>query len=54
MEKFDVYFFDCDGVLYEGETALPFAGDTIKRLRVLGRKVYFITNGSGYSRVTIA
>jgi arabinose operon protein AraL len=36
--------FDLDGTLYVGETALPGAGEVVKRLRQVGMKVLFITN----------
>jgi ribonucleotide monophosphatase NagD (HAD superfamily) len=30
MDKFDTYFFDCDGVLLEGLKPLPFASEVIR------------------------
>jgi 4-nitrophenyl phosphatase len=54
MEGFDNYFFDWDGVLFEGEHPLPFAGETIAALRRAGKRIYFLTNASGFSRQGVA
>ncbi len=45
------YVFDLDGVLYLGETAIPHAAEAVTRLTGAGRKVYFLTNNSGRTRM---
>ena len=45
-----VYVFDLDGVLYLGDTAIPYAAEAVRRLQSAGRQVYFLTNNSGKTR----
>ncbi len=45
-----VYVFDLDGVLYLGDTAIPYASDAVNRLLGAGKQVYFLTNNSGKTR----
>ncbi len=45
-----VYVFDLDGVLYLGDTAIPYAADAVSRLLENGKRVYFLTNNSGKTR----
>ncbi|HUQ17491.1 MAG TPA: HAD-IIA family hydrolase [Candidatus Saccharimonadales bacterium] len=45
-----VAIFDMDGVLYRGATVLPFARETLARLRDGGWQVFFATNNSSASR----
>ena len=45
-----VYVFDLDGVLYLGETAIPYAAEAVRRLQNDGKHVYFLTNNSGKTR----
>ncbi len=45
-----VYVFDLDGVLYLGETAIPYAAHAVRRLQDAGKQVYFLTNNSGKTR----
>ena len=44
------YVFDLDGVMYLGETAIPYAAEAVRRLSGAGRQVYFLTNNSGRTR----
>ena len=37
---------DLDGTLIRGKTAIPEAPETVKRLREMGKKLFFITNAS--------
>lgn len=46
----NVYVFDLDGVMYLGDTAIPYAADAVLRLRKAGRQVFFLTNNSGRTR----
>ena len=45
-----VYVFDLDGVLYLGDTAIPYAAAAVNRLLTAGKQVYFLTNNSGKTR----
>jgi phosphoglycolate/pyridoxal phosphate phosphatase family enzyme len=44
------YVFDLDGVLYLGDTAIPYATEAVMRLMASGKHVYFLTNNSGRTR----
>ncbi len=41
---FQGYLFDLDGTVYLGGALLPTAGETIARLRALGRRTVFLSN----------
>ncbi len=45
-----LYVFDMDGVLFRMNDPLPFAAETIKRLKSEGHAVYYLTNNSSKSR----
>lgn len=45
-----VAIFDMDGVLYRGDTVMPYAREALSRLRVGGWQVFFATNNSSASR----
>ncbi len=45
-----MYVFDLDGVLYLGDTAIPYAAEAVRRLQSAGKNVYFLTNNSGKTR----
>ena len=44
MIDYDAYIFDLDGTVYLGENLLPQAGETITRLRQLGKRTLFLSN----------
>eukprot|EP00606_Chrysophyceae_sp_TOSAG23-5_P001501 GSChrysophyteH2.ASY1.ANO1.478.1 assembled CDS len=46
----DAFVFDCDGVLWKGDAALPQAAETVAYLRAQGKLVFFVTNNSTKSR----
>jgi len=46
----DNFLFDCDGVLWQANTALQGAVETVNLLQKLGKKVLFITNNSTKTR----
>lgn len=48
----EIFFFDCDGVLWHGNKVLDGAADVINKLLEKKKKVYFITNNSTKSRKT--
>lgn len=47
-----LYIFDLDGVIYRGNTAQPFASETIRRIKDSGSRVYFLTNNASQTRDT--
>src|SRR4051794_9285000 len=52
--KLKAIALDLDGVVYQGNEALPGASNAVKSFRDRGVKVYFVTNNSGKSRADIA
>lgn len=42
--QYDVFLFDLDGVIYHDDTVLEGSRRCIRKLRALGKKVYFLTN----------
>jgi len=47
---YDAYIFDLDGTVYLGDTLLPGAGETIRRLRALSRRTLFLSNNPTRTR----
>jgi phosphoglycolate/pyridoxal phosphate phosphatase family enzyme len=45
-----VAIFDMDGVLYRGSIVMPYARETLDRLRMAGWQVFFATNNSTATR----
>ncbi|XP_062956127.1 glycerol-3-phosphate phosphatase [Cynocephalus volans] len=50
----DTLLFDCDGVLWRGETAVPGAPEAVSALRARGKRLGFITNNSSKTRAAYA
>ncbi|EPX72468.1 4-nitrophenylphosphatase [Schizosaccharomyces octosporus yFS286] len=50
LDKFDVFLFDCDGVLWSGNEPLPGVKDTMELLRSSGKQIIFVSNNSTKSR----
>ncbi|XP_003481157.2 glycerol-3-phosphate phosphatase [Sus scrofa] len=50
----DTLLFDCDGVLWRGETAVPGAPEALTALRARGKRLGFITNNSSKTREAYA
>ncbi|KAK5111135.1 hypothetical protein LTR62_005334 [Meristemomyces frigidus] len=50
IDKFDVFLFDCDGVLWSGDHLLPQIPETIQMLRDKNKRLVFVTNNSTKSR----
>lgn len=50
----DTLLFDCDGVLWRGETAVPGAPEALTALRTRGKRLGFITNNSSKTREAYA
>jgi len=54
LKHFDNILFDCDGVLWRSGTVILGAKHTIKTLRALGKRLFFVTNNSTKSRTQYA
>ncbi|KAL0639999.1 p-nitrophenyl phosphatase [Maublancomyces gigas] len=50
IDRFDVFLFDCDGVLWHGNTLLHKTVETLDMLRSKGKQIVFVTNNSTKSR----
>eukprot|EP00545_Synedropsis_sp_CCMP1620_P013830 CAMPEP_0119004030 /NCGR_PEP_ID=MMETSP1176-20130426/909_1 /TAXON_ID=265551 /ORGANISM="Synedropsis recta cf, Strain CCMP1620" /LENGTH=335 /DNA_ID=CAMNT_0006955691 /DNA_START=72 /DNA_END=1079 /DNA_ORIENTATION=+ len=50
LDKTDVFIFDCDGVIWRGDSLIPGIPETLQKLRDLGKKMFFVTNNSTKSR----
>lgn len=50
MKLYDAYIFDLDGTVYLGEALLPTAGETITRLRQMGKRTVFLSNNPTHTR----
>ncbi|KPI42559.1 4-nitrophenylphosphatase [Cyphellophora attinorum] len=51
LDKFDVFLFDCDGVLWSGDHLFPSIPLTLSHLRdTLSKRIVFVTNNSTKSR----
>lgn len=54
IDFYDAYIFDLDGTVYLGEELLPTAGDTIRRLREMGKRTVFLSNNPTRTRFDYA
>ncbi|KAF1984306.1 4-nitrophenylphosphatase [Aulographum hederae CBS 113979] len=50
LARFDVFLFDCDGVLWSGDHLFPNTAETLDMLRSKGKQLVFVTNNSTKSR----
>jgi len=46
----DVFIFDCDGVIWRGDSLIDGIPETLQKLRDAGKKMFFVTNNSTKSR----
>jgi glycerol-1-phosphatase len=53
-DRFDVFLFDLDGVVYVGDDPLPNAVESLLRLREAGKKLRFLTNNPRLTRKQLA
>nr|XP_033819839.1 glycerol-3-phosphate phosphatase [Geotrypetes seraphini] len=54
LASVDTLLFDCDGVLWRGEQAVPGAAEALAALRRAGKRVFFLTNNSTKTRAMYA
>jgi phosphoglycolate/pyridoxal phosphate phosphatase family enzyme len=50
LSRTKTFIFDCDGVIWRGDSLIPRVGETVEYLRGLGKRVFFVTNNSTKSR----
>ncbi|OLL24882.1 4-nitrophenylphosphatase [Neolecta irregularis DAH-3] len=50
LDSFETFLFDCDGVLWHGNTLLPRTRETLDLLKKRGKRIIFVTNNSSKSR----
>ncbi|PSK57836.1 hypothetical protein B9Z65_9038 [Elsinoe australis] len=50
LDRFDVFLFDCDGVLWSGDHLFRGTAETLEMLRKRGKQLVFVTNNSTKSR----
>jgi len=46
----DIFIFDCDGVIWRGDSLIPGIDKVLASLRAQGKKMFFVTNNSTKSR----
>ncbi|CAM9276071.1 unnamed protein product [Phaeothamnion confervicola] len=50
LERTDVFIFDCDGVIWKGDSLIDGVPAVLDALRAAGKKCFFVTNNSTKSR----
>jgi phosphoglycolate/pyridoxal phosphate phosphatase family enzyme len=50
LDGVDVFIFDCDGVIWRGDSLIDGIPETLARLRAAGKRMFFVTNNSTKSR----
>lgn len=50
FDSVDAFLFDCDGVIWKGDTLIDGVSETLEMLRSKGKKLVFVTNNSRKSR----
>ncbi|XP_035616953.1 glycerol-3-phosphate phosphatase-like [Oncorhynchus keta] len=50
LDSMDNVLFDCDGVIWRGDQAIPGTPDIINLLKKNGKKVFFVTNNNTKAR----
>lgn len=50
MNGIDIFIFDCDGVIWRGDSLIEGVPATLDSLRAAGKRIFFVTNNSTKSR----
>eukprot|EP00930_Biecheleria_cincta_P033916 TRINITY_DN23471_c0_g1_i1.p1 TRINITY_DN23471_c0_g1~~TRINITY_DN23471_c0_g1_i1.p1 ORF type:complete len:424 (-),score=66.29 TRINITY_DN23471_c0_g1_i1:335-1534(-) len=50
LDRVDIFIFDCDGVIWRGDSLIEGIPNVLDRLRADGKKLFFVTNNSTKSR----
>lgn len=50
LDQVDVFIFDCDGVIWRGDSLIDGIPETLEKLRSAGKRMFFVTNNSTKSR----
>jgi len=50
LDKTDVFIFDCDGVIWKGDSLIEGVPAVLEKLKAAGKKIFFVTNNSTKSR----
>ena len=50
LDNVDIFIFDCDGVIWRGDSIIPGIPQVIENLKKSGKKLFFVTNNSTKSR----
>ncbi|PRW33118.1 phosphoglycolate phosphatase [Chlorella sorokiniana] len=50
LDKVDCFIFDCDGVIWRGDSVIDGVPETLDMLRAMGKQLVFVTNNSTKSR----
>jgi 4-nitrophenyl phosphatase/phosphoglycolate phosphatase len=50
LDETDCFIFDCDGVIWKGDSVIPGIPETLAKLRAAGKKIFFVTHNSTKSR----
>ncbi|XP_022848297.1 phosphoglycolate phosphatase 2-like [Olea europaea var. sylvestris] len=50
VDSVDAFLFDCDGVIWKGDSLIDGVPETLETLRSMGKKLVFVTNNSRKSR----
>ncbi len=51
IDGIDVFIFDCDGVIWKGDSLIKGVPAVLDDLRKLGKRIFFVTNNSTKSRL---
>lgn len=50
LKNTDVFIFDCDGVIWKGDSLIDGVPNVLEKLKQLKKKIFFVTNNSTKSR----
>lgn len=50
LDEVDVFIFDCDGVIWRGDSLIEGVPAVLEKLRTAGKRLFFVTNNSTKSR----